>query len=281
MQPIIDAHHHLWDLKRLRYDWLNEVPAINRSYFISDYQEAISGLNVVKSVFAQANATSECSRDETLWILSLADSPGTPIEGVVAWAPIEDPEVEAYLEQLPRHPKLKGVRRLIQSEEDSYFCARPAFVNGVRLLEKFSLSFDVCIIHHQLPAVIQLVREAPEVSFVLDHIGKPDIKGGVTEPWATHIRELASEDNVVCKLSGLVTEADMETWTAQDLKPYIDHVIDAFGFDRLMFGSDWPVCTLASDYGRWLGAVQEATADASDEEKYHLFYGTAERFYRL
>lgn len=277
---IIDAHHHLWERGRFRYSWLHNAPGIDRDFLIQDYEGAIAGRGIVKSVFVQADADAEFGLQEARWALSLAEADG-PVEGVVAWAPVEDPELDEYLEKLGAHPRLKGVRRLIQGESDPEFCVRPAFVEGVRKLARYGLSFDLCVYHHQLPAVIRLVQQAPEVSFVLDHIGKPDIAGGKTVPWKTHIEELARLENVVCKLSGVATEAHWEKWTVEELRLYIDHIIGTFGCGRLMFGSDWPVSSLAVEYGRWLEIVQEAAAGVSDAEKHQLFWGTAAVFYRL
>jgi L-fuconolactonase len=277
---IIDAHHHLWERGRFGYGWLKELPAIDRDFLIQDYEETVKGYGIAKSVFVQADVDPEFGIQETRWALSLAESDG-PLTAVVAWAPVEKPVLEKYLEDLGSHPRLKGVRRLIQGEPDPQFCARPDFVEGVRKLARSGLSFDLCVYHHQLPAVIELVRQVPEVSFVLDHIGKPDIARRTMAPWQDHIRELARLENVVCKVSGMATEADWKRWRAADLRPYLEHAIAVFGFDRLMFGSDWPVSTLAVEYGRWLAVVQEAVKDASSEEQHQLFYGTAARFYRL
>ena len=277
---IIDAHHHLWDLSRFNYDWHKAFPKLNRTYAIGEYEESTADLNVVKSVHVQANVDEEFALQETRWILSLAEGDG-PIEGVVGWAPVESPDLESYLEKLGSHRNLKGVRRLIQSEQDPRFCASKEFIAGVSKLAQYDLSFDLCVYHSQLPSVIELVRQVPEVSFVLDHAGKPGIKEGLLEPWQSQISELAALDNVCCKLSGIVTEADVDQWTEAQIRPYMQHVIDAFGFKRLMFGSDWPVCLLGIDYGRWLAVVQELVAGASEDERRDLLYGTAERFYRL
>lgn len=277
---IIDAHHHLWDRGRFGYSWLAQVPGLDRDYLLSDYEDAIAGSGVTGSVHVQADVDEKFSIQETRWILSLADAGGT-VAGVVAWAPVERPDLEEYLDKLGTHPRLKGVRRLIQGESDPEFCARPEFIAGVRKLGERDLSFDICVYHHQLPAVLKLVRSAPETSFVLDHIGKPAIADGLGEPWKTHIHDLASFDNVTCKLSGLVTEADWGSWTAADLQPYRERVIEVFGFERLMFGSDWPVATLATEYGRWLDVVEESVKHASSGERRALFHDTAKRFYRL
>lgn len=277
---IIDAHHHLWDRARFGYAWLKQVPALDRDFLLRDYQQAIAGTGVVKSVHVQADVDPEYGIQETRWLLSMVEA-GGPVAGVVAWAPVERPELGEFLDRLGTHPALKGVRRLIQGEADPGFCARPEFAAGVRALAARGLSFDLCVYHHQLPAVIQLVRQVPEASFVLDHIGKPDIRGQALEPWRTHLRELAALDNVVCKVSGVATEAHWERWTAADVRPYLDQVIAAFGFGRLMFGSDWPVSTLAVDYRRWLDLVREVVREASAAEQRQLFWETAARFYRL
>jgi L-fuconolactonase len=176
---------------------------------------------------------------------------------------------------------VKGIRRIIQFEPDPEFCLQPGFVEGVRILPEFDFSFDICIAHHQMANTLKFVRQCPEVSFILDHIAKPDIRHQVFEPWKTHLKEFAAMPNVYCKMSGLVVEADMERWTPGDLRPYIDHVLDCFGFDRVMFGGDWPVVLQASTYLRWVETLQAAVAGCSDEEKRKLFHDNAINFYRL
>ena len=276
---IIDAHHHLWDKSRFNYSWLAQVPDIDRNFLIADYEESIRGTGVVKSVFVQADVDPQFALQETRWVLSLAEA-ATPIEGVVAWAPVEDPALDDYLEKVGEHPQLKGFRRLIQTE-DSDFCTRPEFVAGVRRLAALGYSFDLCIYHPQLTAAIELVRQVPEMSFVLDHVGKPDIAAGTIQPWKEQLLELAAMPNTCCKISGMVTEADPKNWTAQTLRPYIDSAIEAFGFERVMFGSDWPVCLLGASYSQWLETVFAAVEGASEAEREHLFCATAARFYRL
>ncbi|NKB70259.1 MAG: amidohydrolase family protein [Candidatus Latescibacteria bacterium] len=276
---IIDAHHHLWDRGRFIYSWLKERPPIDRDYLLRDYEEAIQGSGVVKSVFVQAGVDEPFAMQEARWALSMAQGSG-PVAGVVAWAPVERPDLEDYLEKLGEDDHLKGIRRLIQGEADD-FCARPEFVAGVEKVAARGLSFDLCIYHPQLAAAVELVRQVPQASFVLDHIGKPGIKEGLMEPWSRQIGELAQLDNVVCKLSGLVTEADLDNWTPQDLRPYIERVVEVFGYDRLMFGSDWPVSTLAASYDRWLEVVYQALEGASQAEKEQVLQGTAARFYQL
>jgi len=276
---IIDAHHHLWDKSRFDYSWLASVPEIDRNFLVADYEESIRGTGVVKSVHVQADVDSQFALQETRWVLSMAEA-DTPIEGVVAWAPVEDPGLDEFLDTLGEHPKLKGFRRLIQTQAVD-FCSRPEFIAGVRKLAARGFSFDLCIYHPQLSAVVELVRQVPEMSFVLDHVGKPDIKAGGMQPWKEQLRELASFPNTFCKVSGMVTEADPKNWTCELLRPYIDSAIEVFGFERIMFGSDWPVCLQGASYSQWLETVVEAVQGAKSEEQEQLFNRTAARFYRL
>ena len=281
VHDIIDAHHHLWDRGRFRYSWLQQAPAIDRDYLLRDYESVIAGTGVVQSVHVQAEVDAPWALQETNWLLSMADGAG-PVTAVVGWASVDRPEeLEAFLKEQGDNPRLKGFRRLIQSEEDPGFAAREEVVQGVSRLGEGGFSFDLCVYHHQLPAVIELARQTPETMLVLDHIGKPDIGGGQLDPWRQHLRELAAMDNVYCKLSGMATEANMTAWTVDELRPYADVVIEAFGFSKVMFGSDWPVSTQAVDYQRWVNTVLELTAGASAGELDALLRGTATRFYRL
>lgn len=278
---IVDAHHHLWDRGRFRYSWLQQAPDIDRDYLLRDYESVIADTGVVQSVHVQADVDEAWALQETNWLLSMADGDG-PISAVVGWAPVErEADLETFLEQQGDNPRLKGFRRLIQGEPDAGFAARADFVRGVRRLGESGFSFDLCVYHQQLPAVIELARQLPDTALVLDHIGKPDIRAGRLDPWRQHIAELAQMENVFCKLSGMTTEADFDAWTLDGLRPYADTVIEAFGFARLMFGSDWPVSTQAVEYRAWLETVRELTQDASAGERDALFRGTATRFYRI
>jgi L-fuconolactonase len=279
-QRYIDTHVHFWDPERLRYDWLASVPAINRSFLPAHLLEAATDLYLEKIVFVQADTAPEQAMDEVAWISELAvDEPR--IAGIVADARLERGEaVHPQLEGLRAFPLVKGVRRLIQSEPLG-FAAGEDFIRGVQILAEYGFSFDICIYHPQLPDVLQLVAQSPDVSFVLDHVGKPDIKNGIMEPWASHISELAAFPNVHCKLSGMVTEADHGNWTPADLRPYAEHVLASFGPDRVMFGSDWPVATLASTYGRWFQTVISFIGGLSADEQRKILRENAVKFYRL
>jgi L-fuconolactonase len=279
--PLVDTHVHLWDPGRLGYAWLAEVPALNRPYLIDDYRRACGAAQVGKMVFVQCECDPTQSYDEAAWVADLARV-DPRLAGIVAQAPLEKGgAVEADLARLATLPRVKGVRRLLQSEADDAFCLRPDFVRGVQLLPQFGFTFDLCLFHRQLANVITLVRRCPEVRFVLDHIGKPEIKAGRLDPWRAEVRELAALPNVWCKLSGLVTEADWENWTPADLRPYIDHVLDCFGMNRVMFGGDWPVSTQATDYPRWVATVDEALGGCSPQELRRFYVGNAEAFYRV
>ena len=279
--PMVDTHVHLWDPRRLRYPWLEELPALNRPFLLSDYQDACGPLPIEALVFMECDVEASQGLEEARWILELA-AKEPRIKAVIPRAPLERGEgSRPSLEELGRHPLIKGVRRLIQSEPDPEFCLQPDFVRGVQMLADYDLSFDLCIAHPQLAPTTRLVEQCPEISFILDHIGKPDIKGQGWEPWATEMKALAEYPHVVCKVSGLITEADLEDWTPQDLKRYIDHVIGCFGWDRVLYGGDWPVVTLAGTYQEWVAALEGALADYSAHERKKLFYDNAIRVYRI
>lgn len=279
--PIVDTHLHLWDPGNLSYTWIEEVPLLNKPYLLSHYQTACGPVDVDKMVFLQCECDSSQFVEEARWVASLAK--GDPrIQGIVPWAPLEKGDrARDALEALTAVPGVKGVRRIIQFEEDIEFCLRPDFVRGVQLLEAFDLHFEICIFHNQMANTIKMVRQCPNVRFILDHIGKPDIKSRLLGPWKTEVSALAEMPNVWCKMSGLATEADVENWTRDDLKPYIDHILDVFGFDRTMYGGDWPVATQATEYPRWVETLEWAVAGCSETEQHNLFRENAIRFYRL
>ena len=279
--PIIDAHVHLCDPQRFSYGWMKGKPALQRLVLPEDFTRAIGPVEVEKYVFAEVVVDPPQHLDEARWIAELATRDDR-LAGIIAALPMEKgTAVEKEIEAL-RHVKgVRSIRRLIENEKDPEFCLQPDFIAALKLLPKHDLAFDICIFHHQLPAVIRMVRQCPEVRFVLDHIGKPPIRAGGFDPWRQHMRELAALENVSCKISGVATEADHQNWTAEQLKPYIAHAIDCFGFERIMYGGDWHVLELACPYPRWVEIVDEVTAGASPAEKRKLFRDNAIAFYRL
>lgn len=279
--PIVDSHVHLYDTSRFSYPWLAGVPAIAKSHLPADFDRARGGVTVERIVFAEVDAASGENVAEARFIAGLAEK-DTRIQGIIAAARLERGEAVAEeLASLAKIGPVCAIRRLIQTQKDPEFCLRPDFIDGVRLLARHDWPFDICVLHHQLPQVIAMVRRCPEVSFVLDHIGKPGIKAGLVEPWQSQIIELARLPNVVCKISGVATEADHVHWTREQLRPYIEHCLAVFGFDRVMFGSDWPVLELAGTYADWVGIVDEIVTGASEADRRKLFRDTAIRVYHL
>jgi predicted TIM-barrel fold metal-dependent hydrolase len=277
---IIDTHQHLWDLDLFHYSWLDSLPELNRSFRMHDYLAAAEGLNVVKSVHLEADVDERYMVDETRHLLALADRPGNPLEGVVACGRPENDDFKSYLEKIAGHPRLKGIRRVLHTQPDE-LGQRSTFIRNVAALSGYGLSFDLCVLARQLPIAISLASKCRDVVFILDHCGVPQVKERKLDPWRADIAELAKFPNVSCKISGLVAYADSERWEVGDLRPFVDHAIASFGWDRVLFGSDWPVCTLSASYRRWVEALQTITQGAGDANQKKLFHDNAIRVYRL
>ena len=244
----IDSHHHFWKYDPVQYDWIGpEMGLLRRDFLPPDLEKelAASGIGGVVSVQARQKV------EETAWLLDLAGE-NELIKGVVGWVPLVSPTVEADLERFAAHQKFKGVRHVLQGESDDRYMLREDFNAGIRAVGARGLVYDILIFERQLPQAIELVDRHPSQTFVLDHVAKPRIKENVFEPWNRNIRELARRPNVFCKLSGMVTEADWIGWSEDQLRPYVHAVLEAFGPRRLMFGSDWPVCLVASSYAGWM-----------------------------
>jgi len=279
--PIVDSHVHLADPKRFGYGWTRNAPSLNRQVLPQHLTKAAEPVTVDRFVFVEVDVDLPQHLAEAEWVADLARS-DTRLAGMVAALPLERGKaIEAELDALRKHRILRGVRRLIQNQADPEFCIRPQFIEGLKLLAAHDLSFDICIFHHHLPNTIKMVRQCPEVRFVLDHIGKPGIKAGLVDPWRQHLKDLAAMPNVHCKISGVTTEADHKNWTREQLKPYIAHTIETFGFDRVMYGGDWHVSELAGTYPQWVEIVDWVVEGATAAEKRKLFRDNAIRFYRL
>jgi L-fuconolactonase len=278
--PIVDSHIHFWDPGQLNYPWLQDLPTLNRTFLPAQLAQAAAAVNLQKIVFVQADCVPEDGLAEVAWVSQLAQTEQR-IQGIVAFAPLENRAASAtYLEKLKAFPLVKGVRRLIQSEAAG-FARQTEFIQGVQQLAQFGFSFDICIVHSQMSEAIELVSQCPEVAVVLDHFGKPAIANRQLEPWATQIRTLAQFPHVWCKLSGLVTEADHQTWTVGDLRPYLEIALDAFGPQRLMFGGDWPVSELAVSYQQWVETAVALLAALPEADRQRVFFANAHTFYRL
>jgi L-fuconolactonase len=261
--------------------WLDDLPQLRRAFDLTDFDAATRGLEVESLVYVQVDVTPSYSLLEAR---AAVEQPDPRVAAVVAWAPIEDgPPLDTYLGELQQlGPRVKGVRRLLESEPDPEFLVSPAFVDGLRRLPEYGLSFDICIRHAQLERAVEMVRRCPDTSFVLDHLGKPDVCTHQLDPWRAQLAELARLPNVVgCKISGLVTEADHRGWTVDDLAPFVGHALEVFGEDRVMFGGDWPVVTLASTYRRWVETLDSLTTGLSAGARKKLWADNARRVYRL
>lgn len=279
--PIIDTHIHLLDQKRFKYSWAKGAPKLARDWTPDDLMALAKPYQIESFVFVEVDVDMPQHLDEGIWVQSIADR-DKRLKGCVASLPMERGlAIEADMAKLASLPVMRGIRRLIQNQPDPDFVLKPDFLAALKLLPKYNLSFDICIFHHQLANTLEMVRRCPDVSFVLDHIAKPGIKAGLMEPWKQHIAEMAALPNVVCKLSGVTTEADHDAWTRDQLRPYIDHVIDKFGFDRIMFGGDWPVSELAGKYTDWIEVLDWATVGCTTDEKRKLFRDNGAKTYRL
>ena len=275
---LIDGHVHFWDVARFDYPWLDEHPTLNRAFTPDD---VITGRHKVAGfVFIQADCLDTQSLDEVAWINELA-SKGAPISGIVAHAPLEQGAAcGPHLATLASSPRVVGVRRLLQGMPDR-FGLQPDFIHAVRLLGELQLVMDLCIKEHQLAEATQLVESCPGTTFVLDHLGKPDIAHGSFEPWAQQLTELAALPNVYLKLSGLATEADEATRGADTLGRYIQHGLAAFGPERSIFGSDWPVSATVISFERWVDTVLGALNQCTETERDQVMGGNAVKVYRL
>lgn len=278
---MIDTHVHLWDPARLHYAWHESARALSRAFLLDDYRQATAGLEIEAFVFLECDCAPDQRHDEVAWISELA-TVDSRLQGIVAQAPLELGDgVRDDLTRLAANPLVKGVRRITQAEPDPEFCNQPAFVAGVRALAEYGFTCDLCITHEQLAATTRLVASCPDVHFILDHLGKPDVRGGLRQPWASDLRALADLPNAWCKLSGVVTEADHENWTFDDIQFYLDGAIATFGPDRLIYGGDWPVVTLAAAYRQWVDCVNQALTALSASDRADILTNNARTFYRL
>jgi L-fuconolactonase len=274
---IIDSHQHFWKYDPVRDGWItDEMSLLKRDFLPEELQRGCEAADVDGVVAVQADQ----SEDETLFLLDLAEKYGF-IAGVVGWVDLREPSVEERLRFFSQNRKLCGFRHIAQAEPDDQFLVSHEFTRGISCLREFGFAYDILIYPKQLPAAIELASRFPEQKFVIDHLAKPPIKIGTLKPWESYMRAIAQNQNVFCKVSGLVTEADWLHWKSSDIRPYLDVVFDAFGPERLMFGSDWPVCLLAATYGQVKGVIEMYVDAHAPQHKQNIFGGNAIRFYGL
>lgn len=273
----IDTHQHFWKYDPVRDVWIDESMAILRRDFLPAELEATLSANGIDGCVAVQAAQSEA---ETHFLLELAKEHRF-IKGVVGWVDFSADDAEARLEYFSGFPKLKGFRHIVQAEPDVNFLLRKPFRQGITLLKQYGFTYDILIYPHQLGAALEFARSFPKQKFVIDHLAKPYIKEGFFDGWAALMAEMGKLGNVWCKLSGMVTEADWENWTLESFRPYLDHVFESFGTERLMFGSDWPVCLLVGSYREVKGILEQYLSSFSEDEKAKIWSGNAIEFYNL
>ena len=273
----IDAHQHFWNYDPDEYGWIDDsIAGLRRDFLPEDLKPELERCGFTGAVAVQARQ----SLEETQWLLELAAS-APFIVGVVGWVDLRSPQVRSQLKSFAGNPKLVGIRHIVQSEPDDGFLLQPDFLRGISVLADFDLAYDILIYPRHLAVAAEFARRFPGQRFVLDHMAKPSIKSGEIHSWAQGIRELGAQENVFCKLSGLVTEADWQHWKAEQIRPYLDIAFEHFGPDRLMIGSDWPVCTVAASYGQVIEVVEDYLTQHKADVREALLGRNAARFWRL
>ena len=274
---IIDSHQHFWNYEPEKHSWIDdEMSVIRRDFLSDDLQKVFDENGVDACVAVQADQTTE----ETDFLISLAEN-NNFIKGVVGWVDLRSESIEEDLLKYKKYDVVKGFRHVVQEEQDHNFMLRPEFLNGIELLGKYNLCYDILIFPHQLVAALELVNKFPNQKFVIDHIAKPYIKDGFFEGWAVMMREIAKNQKVYCKISGMITEADYKTWTPELVHPYMKLVLESFGAGRVMYGSDWPVCLVAGNYSIVKALVTDFISDLSQEQQNAIMGGNAAKFYNL
>jgi predicted TIM-barrel fold metal-dependent hydrolase len=272
---IIDTHLHLVHLDRFSYPWLGDVPALNRDFTLDAYLPRAEAAGIAQAIHMEVDVAEADQMRETDFVTSL----GGRIVAAISSCRPEHANFPAQLERLASNAKVRGLRRILHTSPDELSQA-PLFTENLKRLAAHRFSFDLCVQARQLPLALRIARACPDVQFILDHCGVPPVKDRAFDPWRADMKALAAEPNVACKISGIVTYAGVD-WTADDLRPFVEHVIESFGWDRVVWGSDWPVCTLTADLGRWVAATRTIIADESTDNQQKLLNGNARRLYRL
>ena len=282
MMPIIDTHQHLWDLSRFRLPWLKGAPTLDRSFLVEDYRRATEGLGVVASIYMEVDVEPAQQVAEADYVLDLIRRGETPMRGAVISGRPESDDFGAYLARYKDRPAIKGLRRVLHAADTPRgHCLDARFIAGIRLLGRMGLSFELCMRPQELGDAVRLVDACPDTAFILDHCGNASIRAKDLSGWKADIGRLAERKNVACKVSGIVASAAPGPWTADDLAPIVEHVRKQFGPGRLVFGGDWPVCTLAATYRQWVEALRRIIADWPVAEQKKLLHDNANRVYRL
>ncbi|MCX7825162.1 MAG: amidohydrolase family protein [Verrucomicrobiae bacterium] len=284
--PIIDTHQHLWDLTKLRPPWLEKAGKLNRSFVMADYLEATAGLNVVKTVYMEVGVAPADRIAEAEYVTDLCQRADSPMVAAVISGSPDAPDFGDYLKRFKDNRYIKGLRSMLhRPDTPAGTCLKSAYVRGVQRLGEIGWSFDICIRAANLSDAARLVDACPGTRFILDHCGNANVQWAANAPereqWQHDIAQLARRKQIVCKISGIVASAKPDVWKPDDLAPYVKHCIAEFGWDRVMFAGDWPVCTKTATFKQWVQALQTIVADATEEQKRKLFHDNAVRFYRI
>lgn len=280
--PIVDTHEHLWDLKKFRLPWIEAGSKLDRSYLPDDFRAATEGLNVVKSVYMEVDVAPEQQPAEAEHVIELCRRGDSPMVGAVISGRPASEGFKAYITRFHSSPEIKGVRQVLHGESTPPgYCLQPSFIKSIQLLGELGLSYDICIRPAELKDAAKLVDACPGTQFILDHCGNADVRSKDLSGWREDMSRLAERKNLVCKVSGIVASAAGSPWSADDLAPIINHVLAEFGPDRVVFGGDWPVCTLAATYREWVEALKSIVKGRSQADNRKLFYDNAIRVYRL
>ncbi len=272
----IDSHQHFWQYHPSKQNWIDDtMSAIRRDFLPKDLEPVLQENNIVGCMAVQADQ----SEEETDFLIALQKQHSF-IKGIVGWVDLQSDDIDSRLAYYSQHPSLKGFRHVLQGEAPE-FMLQPDFIRGIAALQKFNFTYDILIFPKHLPAAIELVKQFSHQKFVVDHLAKPYIKAGLIDEWRRDIKTIAAFENVFCKISGMVTEADFEHWRIQDFRPYLDVAVEAFGTKRILYGSDWPVCLVAASYQQTKGIVDDYFASFSETEQSDFFGGNAGNFYQL
>jgi L-fuconolactonase len=278
--PIIDTHQHLWDLSKLRLSWLTANHPLAKNHFMSDYLREAEGLNIVKTIYMEVDAHDDYLLDEADYVLDLCARDDNPMVGAVIGGRPASPEFGEYIAKFEGNPYIKGMRQCIHVDATPPgYCLTPEFISGVRLLGDAGLCHDICIRAAELLDAAKLIDLCPQTQFILDHCGNANVQAEDRSQWERDIREVSKRENVVCKISGIIASAKPERWKPSDLAPIILHCLEVFGIDRVMFASDWPVCTQTATLRQWIGALRSIVTDLPEADQRKLFGGNAESVY--
>lgn len=282
MFPVVDTHQHLWDLKKFKLPWTANSPSLARDFSMSDYLAATAGIPIKKSVYLEVDVVPEQQQAEADYVTELCRRREGPLAAAVISGRPAAENFRAYITPFKGHPYVRGLRQVLHGESTPPgYCLQKSFLAGIRYLGELGLSYDICIRAKELPDAARLIDECPGTSFILDHCGNADLKLKDQTAWKRDMAAVAKRQNVVVKISGVIASATPGKWTLDDLAPVVNHTLDAFGPDRVMFGGDWPVCTLGASYRQWFDALGEIVRSRSASEQRRLFHDNAIRHYRL